>query len=51
MRLIPLGVDTDFYKPDPAGAARTFTELGWDANGPPVIGYLGALLPPKACTC
>jgi glycosyltransferase involved in cell wall biosynthesis len=46
-RLIPLGVDLSFYRADSAAAERTFTELGWERNGPPIIGYLGRFVTAK----
>ena len=45
-RVIPVGVDPDVYRPDPAARAVTRRELGWD-DGPPVVGYLGRFIPEK----
>jgi len=45
--LSPLGVDVDFFKPDARQRARTFDELGWKGDGPPVIGFSGRLVPAK----
>jgi glycosyltransferase involved in cell wall biosynthesis len=45
-RRIPLGVDLTAFHPDAGGAAAVRRELGWD-DGPPVVGYLGRLVPEK----
>jgi len=45
--LSPLGVDVDVFKPDAQQRARPFDELGWSADGPPVIGFSGRLVPAK----
>jgi glycosyltransferase involved in cell wall biosynthesis len=47
MAQIPLGVDVDCFRPDPAAAKLALQRLGWDAHGPPVIGYLGRFVPEK----
>ena len=44
---IPLGVDVDQFRPDPAAAAAALRQLGWDPAGPPVVGYLGRFVPEK----
>ncbi len=41
MRLIPLGVDLETFRPDPAVGAAVRRGLGWGREGPPVIGFLG----------
>ncbi|HKQ99112.1 MAG TPA: glycosyltransferase family 4 protein [Pyrinomonadaceae bacterium] len=46
-RLIPLGVDTDHFYPSPEAGEKTLLRLGWDAQGPPVIGFLGRFVPEK----
>jgi glycosyltransferase involved in cell wall biosynthesis len=44
---IPLGVDVNLFRPDrPAGEAVR-RSLNWDADGPPVVGYLGRFVPEK----
>jgi glycosyltransferase involved in cell wall biosynthesis len=43
----PLGVDVQVFKPDARQRARTLDELGWPADGPPVIGFSGRLVPAK----
>ncbi|HEX5727248.1 MAG TPA: glycosyltransferase, partial [Longimicrobiaceae bacterium] len=45
-RVIPPGVDTDAFRPDPSAGRRTRTQLGWD-DGPPVVGFLGRFVPEK----
>ncbi len=45
--VIPLGVDTAVFQPDPAAAATVRAEWGWPESGPPVIGYLGRFVPEK----
>ncbi len=45
--LSPLGVDVEFFKPDPCQRARTLDELGWKSDGPPVVGFSGRLVPAK----
>jgi glycosyltransferase involved in cell wall biosynthesis len=47
MRLIPLGVDVEAFRPDPAAGAAVRRELGWESTGPPIIGYLGRFTPEK----
>lgn len=46
-RVIPLGVDLDAFRPDPAAGAAVRRKLGWDVAGPPVIGMLGRFIPAK----
>lgn len=41
------GVDTERFRPDTAAAARVREGLGWAAEGPPVVGYLGRFVPEK----
>lgn len=45
--LIPLGVDVDAFYPSRQMGADTLRTLGWDQDGPPVIGFLGRLVPDK----
>jgi glycosyltransferase involved in cell wall biosynthesis len=40
-RIIPLGVDLQRFGPSPAARAAVRALLGWSADGPPVVGYLG----------
>jgi glycosyltransferase involved in cell wall biosynthesis len=44
---IPLGVDVDAFRPDPALRAEARRRLGWSEAGAPVVGYLGRLVPEK----
>jgi glycosyltransferase involved in cell wall biosynthesis len=46
-RLIPLGVDVEAFRPDPAAGWDLRRSLGWDPAGPPVIGFLGRFIPEK----
>lgn len=46
-RVLPLGVDTDAFFPDPAAGERVRGELGWSQAGPPVIGFLGRFVEEK----
>jgi len=47
MACIPLGVDTMVFRPDPTARTETRRALGWTADGPPVVGYLGRFVPEK----
>ncbi len=47
MRLIPLGVDINYFYPDANAKLQTCRSLGWEEQGVPVIGYLGRLVPEK----
>jgi glycosyltransferase involved in cell wall biosynthesis len=46
-RIIPLGVDTKVFCPDPVAGAAVLESLGWDRHGPPVVGYLGRFVTEK----
>ncbi len=46
-RVIPLGVALDRFTPDAAAGAEVRRRLGWNENGPPVVGYLGRFIPEK----
>jgi glycosyltransferase involved in cell wall biosynthesis len=46
-QVIPPGVDTLAFRPDPDLGRATRTALGWSALGPPVVGYLGRFVPEK----
>jgi glycosyltransferase involved in cell wall biosynthesis len=45
--VIPLGVDLDRFKPDPALARHAREKLGWDSPGPPVVGFMGRFVAEK----
>ena len=45
--VIPLGVDTDLFRPDAAAGAAVRQKLGWTGDGPPVVGFLGRFVPEK----
>lgn len=49
-RRIPLGVDLDQFRPDAAAGSAIKQQLGWAESGPPVVGYLGRLVPEKGLT-
>lgn len=46
-RIIPLGVDIEAFKSDPARRDRTRRELGWSDGDTPVVGFLGRFVPEK----
>jgi len=46
-RYIPMGVDVELFQPDRAAGADFLRELGWEEQGPPVVGYLGRFVPEK----
>jgi phosphatidylinositol alpha-1,6-mannosyltransferase len=46
-RVIPPGVDTERFRPDPEAGARVRAALGWGDEGPPVVGSLGRFVPEK----
>jgi len=45
--VIPLGVDLEAFKADPAARASALNALGWRADGPPVVGFVGRFVPAK----
>jgi glycosyltransferase involved in cell wall biosynthesis len=45
--VIPPGIDLARFTPDPAAGARIHAGLGWEEDGPPVIGFLGRFVPAK----
>jgi glycosyltransferase involved in cell wall biosynthesis len=47
MAQIPLGVDLAAFRPDPGAGRATRERLGWSADGPPVVGYIGRFVPEK----
>ncbi len=44
---IPLGVDVNSFRPNAEAGRAVRQQLGWDADGPPVVGYLGRFVPEK----
>lgn len=44
---IPLGVDVNCFRPDPAAGTAVRQSLGWNDEGPPIVGYLGRFVPEK----
>jgi phosphatidylinositol alpha-1,6-mannosyltransferase len=49
-RIIPLGVDTQDFRPDQAMGDRVLERLGWTRGGAPIVGYLGRFVPEKGVT-
>lgn len=47
MRVIPLGVDVEHFQHDSAAGKETRRRLGWQASGPPVVGFLGRFVAEK----
>jgi glycosyltransferase involved in cell wall biosynthesis len=43
----PLGVDLQLFAPDPEARRSTRERLGWSADGPPVVGFLGRFVADK----
>jgi glycosyltransferase involved in cell wall biosynthesis len=50
MAQIPLGTDMTIFRPDSSRGKAIRENLGWDAGGPPVVGYLGRFVPEKGVT-
>jgi len=46
-RLGPLGVDVELFRADPTARRRVREELGWEVEGPPVVGFVGRFVPEK----
>ena len=46
-RFGPLGVDMQAFRPDAEARKRTRLALGWSADGPPVVGFVGRFVPEK----
>lgn len=46
-RIIPLGVDIESFRQDPASGAAVRRRVGWSDAGPPIVGYLGRFVPEK----
>jgi phosphatidyl-myo-inositol dimannoside synthase len=44
---IPLGVDSHLFRPQKVLKQQVLQTLGWDADGPPVVGFLGRFVPEK----
>ena len=45
--LSPLGVDVDFFQPNITQREAALDKLGWQKDGPPVIGFIGRFVPAK----
>jgi len=48
VRVISPGVDVDHFAPRPGARAALFSRYGW-GDGPPVVGFVGRLVPEKGC--
>ncbi|HEY2525283.1 MAG TPA: glycosyltransferase family 4 protein [Candidatus Binataceae bacterium] len=46
-RVMPLGVDVELFRPDPQNGRAMRARLGWDDEGPPVVGFLGRFIEAK----
>jgi len=46
-RVMPLGVDVELFRPDAKRGSATRARLGWDGEGPPVVGFLGRFIEAK----
>jgi glycosyltransferase involved in cell wall biosynthesis len=47
MRLLPLGVDVNYFHPSFEAKKQILHTLNWEKEGVPVLGYLGRLIPAK----
>ncbi len=45
--VLPLGVDVELFSPDRAAGRAVRARLGWDDEGPPVVGFLGRFIAAK----
>lgn len=46
-RIIPQGVDTSHFRKNPEAGRQAREKLGWAADGPLVIGFMGRFVPQK----
>lgn len=46
-QIISLGVDVEHFKPDAACTRRMREHLGWDHEGPPIVGFVGRFVEEK----
>ena len=46
-RIVSLGVDLDRFQIDREARERSLTALGWSDPGPPVVGFVGRMVPEK----
>lgn len=46
-RVMPLGVDIEQFRPDPAARETVRIRLGWSPPNPPVVGYIGRFVEEK----
>jgi glycosyltransferase involved in cell wall biosynthesis len=45
--IMPLGVDIEQFRPDRSAGAEVRRAVGWECDGPPVVGYLGRFVSEK----
>ena len=46
-RVMPLGVDVELFRPDAERGRAVRARLGWNDEGPPVVGFLGRFIEAK----
>lgn len=46
-RVLPLGIDTQIFQPDPAARRAVRERLGWSDDGVAIVGYLGRMVEAK----
>jgi glycosyltransferase involved in cell wall biosynthesis len=46
-RVMPIGVDADLFRPDPAAREATRIRLGWNSSNSPVVGFVGRFIEGK----
>src|SRR5271156_6635948 len=46
-RVMPLGVDIEMFRPDAVRGRAMRARLGWNDEGPPVVGFLGRFIEAK----
>jgi glycosyltransferase involved in cell wall biosynthesis len=44
---MPLGIDLEVFGPDRKAGGQVRRRLGWEKDGPPVVGFLGRFVPEK----
>jgi len=44
---LPLGVDTNYFSPQPSSREKIRRDLGWENSGAPVVGFLGRFVHEK----
>ena len=46
-QVMPLGVDVETFSPNASSRKRIHEDLGWEMDGPPVVGFLGRFVEHK----